>query len=699
MKKITSTLIVISLLIYPPLFVEAGEDVINITRTFREQISSEIGTKEKTLISANRMTYDVKKNLVTAEGDVKITYSDISVQTDYAELDRITSRVEARGNVVFKQQESYINSLRIEMDLETKRGTIYEGQGFIAPTYYFSGEVIELLDNNTLRIVNGVYTACDQCLPDWKIKVGEGTIRQEDYAYLKKASFWVKNLPLFYSPYLILPTNTQRATGFLIPEAGYSDSKGTYIGNKFYWNMAEWMDSTFLLDYYNKTGLGGGLNYKYALTGEDRGEIETYYIEDKNTKDARWNITGDLRNNFSDKLLGVASVDIVSDKNFNQDYENDISIRTLRDINSYVYLQRSWDKFNLRLLGNYEESLDQDMNYTFKIIPGLGFNTIWQDNPFVPGDWGLESSFVNFERKIDSSLEQTQRFDFHPQFLYTVGTEALSLTPRVGFRETFYTNNKKGDDESREIYETGLTFKGPNVYRFFATKWGNISHQIEPRVDYTYIPNVNQADIFYFDGIDRIERKNKITYSLSNRFYDNNNQESGYTFTRQLALLRISQDYDIHESRRDDDQNTRERRPLSNILGEFQLTPRSWCLFNIESEYNVYDDNFDSVGVDNRFNYKKYLLNLGWRYKRFLDRTGQTKTNFLHGEIGLPVYKKWRALYSTWFNVEMSRFLENRYLLDYNSQCWGITFEVIDRPVNDEYSFLFRLKTIGEFGI
>ena len=268
----------------------------------------------------------MKNNIIEGEGCVEIKSKGICITSDYVELNRITSEALIWGNVVFEEGDSYINCELMELNLRTKLGTLYDGRGFIAPTYYFSGEEIELLDHNTIKLTNGIYTACDQSPPDWKIKLGKGTIKTEDYAYLKDASLWAKNVPVFYSPYLIVPAKTKRATGLLTPEIGYSDNKGAFMKNKFYWNIAEWTDSTISMDYFTESGVGTGLEYRYAITEESKGEIDTYYIKDQNTSDERWKAKGGLRNDFSHNILGVANLDAVSDKSYNQDYEGNLAI-------------------------------------------------------------------------------------------------------------------------------------------------------------------------------------------------------------------------------------------------------------------------------------------------------------------------------------------------------------------------------------
>jgi len=74
-------------------------------------------------------------------------------------------------------------------------------------------------------------TACEEEVPKWTFHVEEAVIRKEQNAKLKNTVFRIKKLPLFYSPYLIAPTDERkRQTGFLIPHTGNSSVKGRTFG-------------------------------------------------------------------------------------------------------------------------------------------------------------------------------------------------------------------------------------------------------------------------------------------------------------------------------------------------------------------------------------------------------------------------------------------------------------------------------------
>ena len=88
--------------------------------------------------------------------------------------------------------------------------------------------------------------------------------RQEHYAKLKHTRFKVGKAPIFYLPWLLWPVKTDRASGFLMPDFGNSNSRGYFLGTALFWAMRRNMDTTFYMDYYSIAGPAGGLEYRYV---------------------------------------------------------------------------------------------------------------------------------------------------------------------------------------------------------------------------------------------------------------------------------------------------------------------------------------------------------------------------------------------------------------------------------------------------
>ncbi len=83
-------------------------------------------------------------------------------------------------------------------------------------------------------------------------------------AHVYNTTFRLKGVPVFYLPYASPPVERLgRESGFLIPNFGTSNTKGTVIGDSFYWAINRSMDATLGGEYLSKRGWALQENYRY----------------------------------------------------------------------------------------------------------------------------------------------------------------------------------------------------------------------------------------------------------------------------------------------------------------------------------------------------------------------------------------------------------------------------------------------------
>jgi hypothetical protein len=118
-----------------------------------------------------------------------------------------------------------------------------------------------------------------------------------------------------------------------------------------------------------------------------------------------------------------------------------------------------------------------------------------------------------------------------------------------------------------------------------------IKHVIEPELSYFFIPGRAQRDIPIMDGIDRINRRNLLTFSLTNRFWGKFsgkptggagdpdiellNPSSSLGDIRELGRFRLALSYDIDRERHGGD-------TLSDVDFNLRLTPVDYASFGLD---------------------------------------------------------------------------------------------------------------------
>ena len=143
------------------------------------------------------------------------------------EADKITSNnktgeASAEGKVYLQEKGDVIRADRLQININTKAGMIYNGDLFMSKdNLHLKGEKIERRSETVYHIENGRFTTCDE--NEWYLKADEIDVDMDRYATGRGVSFNMVGLPVFYTPYLLFPV--RRQTGLLIPEVGIQQQR------------------------------------------------------------------------------------------------------------------------------------------------------------------------------------------------------------------------------------------------------------------------------------------------------------------------------------------------------------------------------------------------------------------------------------------------------------------------------------------
>ncbi len=507
-------------------------------------------------IRADWMAYDVDRQSIKARGHVKVVHGD---DTLYAE----------KGNVSLKTETgAFANAVILRKENEI----------------HLEGKKVEKTGVDTYHIEDGWVVTCpihNGKTPPWSFASKDTDIRQGGYAVLKHATFNIKGVPVFYTPYMILPVKNTRQTGFLFPELSHSDNSGFGINIPFFWNISDSMDLTLFPQYYANRGIMPGLEFRYVTNDTDKGMFIGNYLDDPlsdpseteyyadtgftHTNSDRYWLRGKADQEFGDDWQARLDLDVVSDRDylteFNSGYTGfDASNTRFQDIfgrgfedkttdnrTNSMKLLKTWDGISLETNFQAINDVRADKSSPTPLwkLPDINFNGV------LPiGETGLSfnwnSEYVDYYREDGIGAH---RVDIHP----TISTP-IPLSPylesraQLGLRDTFYQVEEYGDatwDNSNTQNRFLGDFEmevGTTLVRDFALSGdGNrsFSHQVHPYVQYNYIPDVNQDDLPSLDDVDSIDKTNSITYGVDNFF---NLLSNGST--RDLGYAKISQTYE-----------------------------------------------------------------------------------------------------------------------------------------------------------
>lgn len=617
--------------------------------------------------------------------------------------------------------------------------------------------------NNILTLKDANYSTCSPDTKGWSIWTSTLELnRNTDVVTAYNPVFYIKDIPVFYFPYLHFSLSQQRKTGFLYPGFSNTSSSGITIRWPFYLNLAPNYDATITPDYMSRRGLLMDSQFR-LLTTTSEAEFDVGYIyhdrkfkrfmdkyTDPNTTDpsvAKLNNDKDDRgyfifndtSKFNEYWSADANLNYVTD-----DYLlNDISSLPTTKTNDQLY-----NNADLKFASNHWRFLARAQAYqTLHMIGDSNVKDQYARFPQVdltanyPNEWlgmnyRVNNEFVDFVHWPDSHsafIPPNQqvtggRSNIQPDVDLPIRWDGVYIDPRIQVPFTYYDLGHQPQGMPNSVtrvvpmfdVDASMAFERP--IKFFGTIY---TQTLEPRVMYLYVPYHSQNNIPVFDStfptfnfdnmfrtnrfssIDRIGDANQIMVGLTSRFLDGNTgaekfrADIGEIFAFRQHRVCLDKDCTI-----DDAYDPLLEHNISPLLGKltYNLNPHWNAAGDIA--FNVHEKNVNNG--DLTFQYlsnSDHVANIGYHYQKDGDKDGRKTIdlNRLYLSTAWLFFNHWRLLGQWNYDIGAKHSFTYLYGLEYNGCCWalrGIYDKVrnTDGSYDDEYAVQIMLKGLGGFG-
>jgi LPS-assembly protein len=413
------------------------------------------------------------------------------------------------------------------------------------------------------------YTTCD---PEaggmdlesnfWSISASSITLNHEaDRGSARNVVLRVKDIPVFYTPYLSFPLSKKRKTGFLTPGFGSSNNRGFEVRTPWYWNISPNMDATITPRVLGNSGVMAMGEYRY-LFSRGFGQVNLEYLPSDNEFDDRDRSRVQFLHEQTFGSTGrlYAVFDDVCDKQYLEDFGNSLNTSSTRYLDRRAdvwYSGSGWSFFGR--VQNYE-TVDPSIPASSRPysrlpmvrlnwLPVRGLNRM---NLQILNDF---SYFVRDDQEGFADVEGA-RVNVYAALSYPMETQATFLTPKLALRATQYSLEEPGPFKSSpsRIIPVASVDSGVYLERDFTIGDTDYLQTLEPRLYYLYVPDDDQDDLPVFDtgiytdsfatlfredrfsGVDRVGDANQFALSVTSRFMDR-------TDGSQLGHVRAGQIY------------------------------------------------------------------------------------------------------------------------------------------------------------
>lgn len=652
-------------------------------------------------IEADTLSHDQQQSLYTAEGDVRLKRGDVELEAESMQWQESSGEVTAQDQIVLTSPDQELRGDSVQYNLGSNTGTVSQGSFFLREqNMHISGRSIERLGENDYSIEEGTFTTCDVCegeSPAWKFGADQLDVTLGGYARARNMLFYVNDVPALYFPYFIYPAKTERESGLLIPSAGYSSSRGFQYNAAYYQVIAVNQDATIYLDWLSEMGIGKGLEYRYIFGRDNAGEARLYHIDvdtvdDVSVDEERYALQWDHSGTLPGGVRMVADIEYVNDDDYFSDFGGEAGQYNKDEVVSSFSLSKSWGRYSLVGQTKYTKDLtdEDDDDETLQLLPRISFDmarTGLGDSIFSVS---ADSEYTHFWRREGQTGERLMLLpELSADFQLA---DVVSVTPKVAWRQRYYWGiSDDSSNYSEGIPETSVKFQTQlqRVYNAEFLGASKVKHSIQPQLTYSFIPEVDQDDLPYFDSYDSIDEENEIELALVQRLtarYEGADNKPGY---RDLLYLRIAQDYSLTS----EDSGQR----FQDLRTELEFKPVDEISFSADVTYEVDESQWSDADFDLDLKYNGNGLGFDYRYDR--DDDEKYGAVNLSTEVLKPVYLSYEQRY----DFEERETLERLVGFEYRHQCWGIMLSYRVRTDDDDETdhtvmVTFNLLGLGQFG-
>ena len=666
--------------------------------------------------TAGNLEY-VREDYVVASGGVELQYQDLQFQGQRVTIDLKTEQVTAEGDVIIDQGPRRLVGETLVFDLVTKTGTVTNAKAFVDPDIFFEGKIIKKVAEDTYEVTDGMVTSCIDDNPDWSFRLSKGRVELGGWAKAKHARFRVKKAPILYFPQILYPASSDRKSGFLFPNLGYSENRGALLGLAYFLTLGPSYDTTFYADFYSESYIGAGNEFRYRPSENTRGIFEGYVVDDPDSDELRWKA---FWSHVSDRLplglRGVVRYQNFSDFNFFRDFERDFSNVAIRRQRSEGFLTGSWGQQSFTLLVDQNETFVTAGDITTaRRLPEAEYRLRPTQLASLPIYLDLVSSLDYLQSaRTDRFDQKWGRADIFPNLTAALSTLPwLSVSVSAGERVTWYSDTRTedgtdvtGESLTRAIATANSSIVGPSFSRVFDGKigrFGKFKHIVEPRWNYRYVQDFEDADqILRFDEIDFIPFANVFSVNLVNRLLAKPVDEELHGGAREIMSLEIGQLYSLDENvflESSADQTLTSTRGPVNLRYRFKPSRDA----NVEARvtYSALFNDLISTSISGGMRFGPHSAGLTW-FTSSNPETGVSRGNQVRFFAGVELWPSHLRLDTQInYDFDLSLLQSQRYILQYFSQCFGYRLEYRDwqsvTRQDREFRFALTLKNIGTF--
>jgi LPS-assembly protein len=497
------------------------------------------------ILRADEVTYDDSTGLATASGHFRV---DGGPNDDHIQASHGTY------NLTTETGKFYDVTATTGMQLGGSRVTLTSTAPFA-----FSGKMVEKTGSDHYVVYDGTITTCQLPQPKWMFQAHKVVVDVGGNATIYHSDFLLHGFPVFYFPYATHPVAREaRHSGFLMPSAGRSSTKGNVVGDSFYWAMNRSMDASFGAEYYSKRGWSQRGEFRARPSNTSYIDLSYFGVIDRGIvissgsppvreggQEARLTAEGNYYG-----FRAVSDIDYLSSFLFRLAFNEVFTQAINSEVKSQVFLARNYKGFSFGGVIERYQDFFQTVNAatgtlsnppsfdSIRILhtPSIDASSVDRSLWHLPLLWSVDGSVSGLSRSEPGfhTGNVLGRVDLRPEISMPLHFWGWSLRPSLALHDTYYTQRfvngaASNDPTNRKALDTSVEVRPPALEKIFqggflGKTW---KHVIEPRIVYRRTTGVNNfANVLHFDDRDILSDTHEVQYGFTTRLYAKRKQSS-----------------------------------------------------------------------------------------------------------------------------------------------------------------------------
>ncbi len=521
--------------------------------------------KDGTIICA--LQQEKQGDLYQLHGDAEIHYRGYVLHADEVTYNSDSGEATASGQFTIDggPNDDHIRASHGSYNLTAETGRFYDVTGTTGMRFHgsravltstapfaFNGKVVEKTSPDHYLVYDGSITTCELPHPKWQFRAHKVVVDVGGNASISNSTFFLHGFPVFFFPYATHPVNREaRQTGFLVPTAGKSSTKGYIVGDAFYWNINRSLDATVGAEYFSKRGWSQRGEFRARPTDASYVDLNYFGVVDRGIVIATSTGPHVLREGGREARLAaegnfhsfrtVSDTDYLSSFLFRLAFNETFSQAINSEVKSQMFLTKAVNGFFLSgVVERYQNFFQLASNGTLTNPPIFDAIQIWHapsvdlssvDRPLgrSPFFWSFDASASGLSRSEPGfhTANLLGRVNLSPEISMPLQFHGWSLRPGLTLHDTYYSERFVGgvavdDATNRQALEASVELRPPVLEKvfdkeFLGRKW---KHVIEPRAVYRFVTGVNDfANVLHFDDRDILSNTHEVEYGFTTRLY------------------------------------------------------------------------------------------------------------------------------------------------------------------------------------